>query len=70
MMKENDIIKNKIIGILKKHPQGMLIKNLATELKYSRQTISKYILGLKGEKKIIIRPIGLGKMIYLKGEKK
>ena len=76
-MKENDIVKKKIMEVIKKHPEGILINDLTekcglrhkfhkrSRMTYSRQTISRYVLELKGEGKIIIRTIGPGKMIYL-----
>ncbi len=62
-------MKNKkelVIGLLKKHKEGLTVVEIARILKFSRNTIAVYLAGLKGEGKIWIRNIGMAKLNYWK----
>jgi predicted transcriptional regulator len=64
-MKENEI-RNKIIKILKNHPEGLTIIEIAELIGKNRLTVSKYIYGLISEGIIYQRKIGSAKLCYLK----
>ena len=59
-------IKRKTVEILKDHPEGLTIKDLATSMKAHRQTVTKYVLELKGADIIHRRRIGAVTLHYLK----
>jgi len=59
--------RDKILVLLKKHPQGLTILEIAELLNISRITIGKYIYGLVIEGLIRQRQIGPAKLCYLKG---
>ena len=59
-------IKDRIIELLKKHPEGLTIKEIANSLKLHRQTVTKYILELKGAGVIIRKRVGSATLHYLK----
>ena len=64
-------IEQKILQYLKKHPEGIMILDLADALKVHRHTITKYVYRLEGAEKIKIRKVGIAKLCYLnRGEKK
>jgi len=56
----------KILFVLKKHPEGLMIKELAEILNSNRITISKYIYALEKLGKIKIRKYGNAKVIRFK----
>jgi hypothetical protein len=62
-------IKNKIIDILKSHPEGLTILSISKILGMNRSTISKYAYGLFYENLITQRKVGTSKICCLKEEK-
>jgi Fic family protein len=58
-------IKEKIIELLKNHPEGLTLKDIAGKLNVSRVTATKYIFELKGEGLIRRRRVGSGILHYL-----
>jgi hypothetical protein len=54
-----------ILGILKDHPEGLSLTDLAGLLSCHRHTITKYVYELHGAKKIIERQVGMAKLYYL-----
>jgi len=67
---EEGNIKENIINILKEHPEGLSIIDISKYMGISRQTVSKYILGLIAERIIKIHKIGPTKLCYLKKQGK
>ena len=64
-MIENNV-REKIIKILEKHPEGLTILNISEIIGMNRITVSKYIYGLIAEKLVYQRKIGPAKMCYLR----
>lgn len=60
-------VKGGIVSILKEHPEGLTIEDLATLLKKHRQTITKYMLELKGAGLIFRRRVGSATLHYYTG---
>jgi DNA-binding transcriptional ArsR family regulator len=58
-------IKNKILSILRKNPEGLTISKMASLVGIHRNTIPRYLYELKGEEKVRIREIGMAKLFYL-----
>lgn len=67
-MIENNV-REKIIKILKEHPEGLTILNISKLIRMNRITISKYVYGLIVEDLVSQRKIGPAKMCYLKVRK-
>ena len=65
-MDKGEVLKRKIIDILRKHPEGLTILELSRLLEAHRQTVSKYVLVLETAGKISKRIIGSAKLLYLK----
>src|SRR3989344_8020216 len=63
-MAENEV-KERIFVILKKHPEGLTISQIAKEVGMHRHSIVKYVYELTGEKKIIQRKIGPATLCYI-----
>lgn len=63
--KDSEKIKNRLISILKDHPEGLTIKELSDLIKLHRQTVTKYIFELKGAGIIHRRPVGSATLHYL-----
>jgi predicted transcriptional regulator len=59
-------IRDKILVILKRHPEGLTIMEIAELMNMSRITIAKYIYGLTVEGLVKQRIIGPAKLCYLK----
>jgi len=59
-------IKRKTLEILRDHPEGLTIEDLSRFIKAHRQTITKYVLELKGADVIFRRRIGAVTLHYLK----
>ena len=57
--------RDKIIVLLKKHPQGLTIIEIGELLGISRITIAKYVYGLVIEGIIRQREVGPAKLCYL-----
>jgi len=58
-------IETKIIKYLGKHPEGIMILDLADVMDVHRHTLTKYIYRLEGAGKIKIRKLGVAKLCYL-----
>ena len=67
-MKNQNDIKNKIVEVLKKHPEGLAIVEIIKILGVSKHTVTKYIYQLVGEDRIYLREVGTAKLCYLKDE--
>lgn len=59
-------IKRRAVEILRDHPEGLTIEDLSRLIKAHRQTITKYVLELKGADVIFRRRIGAVTLHYLK----
>jgi predicted ArsR family transcriptional regulator len=57
--------RDKIIVLLRKHPEGLTIMEIAELLDVSRITIAKYVYGLTVEGMVRQRQIGPAKLCYL-----
>jgi len=68
-MKKSNGIREKIIKILKEHPEGLTTVDIVKYIGMSRHSLAKYIYQLLGEGKISQREIGTAKLCYLKGKK-
>jgi len=62
--------RKRVLKVLKDHPEGLTIKQIAKESGMTRQTSSKYVLALTFEGKVECREIGPAKLCYLKSVKK
>ena len=62
-------VKERIIDVLKQHPEGLTTVDIAKILGSHRHTITKYIYQLVGEGLIYQREVGTAKLCYLKEEK-
>jgi len=60
------IAKERIIKVLKKHPEGLILTEMSNLTEMSKITMVKYLHELIGEGKIRQRKIGSAKMCYLK----
>jgi len=63
--KVTEEIKNKILEILRKNPEGLTIIKIASLVGMHRNTLPRYLYELKGEQKVRIRQIGMAKLFYL-----
>ena len=68
-MRRKNNVKERIIKILKKHPEGLTTVDIAEKIGMSRHAVTKYIYQLLGEKKIFQREIGTAKLCFLKVKK-
>lgn len=59
--------KEQITELLKKHPEGLTIKDFAIMANTSRHTVALALAELKGENKIIIRRVAAAKLHYWRG---
>ncbi len=55
----------RIVKILREHPEGLTTVEIAGLLKMNRHTITKYIYALVGSGTIIQRNVGPAKLCYL-----
>jgi len=70
MMNNNgERVKEKIVNVLKRHPEGITIKSLSQILGLHRQTITKYVFELKGAGVIYRRRVGSATLHYLLSSK-
>jgi len=69
-MKKKNNVKERIIKVLKKHPEGLTTVEIAEEIGMSRHAVTKYIYQLLGEGLIFQREVGTAKLCYLKGGRK
>ncbi|MBA7627784.1 hypothetical protein ES703_35252 [subsurface metagenome] len=56
--------KGKVIGVLKKHKEGLTIQDLANLSNLSRNTVTTILAELRGQGKIKMREIGMAKVHY------
>ena len=63
-------IESEIFKHLKKHPEGVMILDLAEAIGVHRHTVTKYVYRLEGAGKIKVRKVGIAKLCYLVEEKK
>jgi DNA-binding Lrp family transcriptional regulator len=66
----NDRVKEKIIELLEKHPEGLTIKEIGKAIGMHRINVSKYVYELIGAGIIKERIVGPAKLCYLKKVKK
>ena len=59
-------LKKQTLSILKTHPEGLTIRSLSEIIGVHRQTITKYVLELKGAGIIHRRRVGSATLHYLK----
>ena len=59
-------LKEQTLSILKTHPEGLTIRSLSEIIGVHRQTITKYVLELKGAGIIHRRKVGSATLNYLK----
>lgn len=67
-MKKIDV-KDKVLSILKKHPEGLTTVDISNLIGIGRQSLAKYVYQLVGEGIIEQRTIGTAKLCYVKGRK-
>ena len=65
-MRENNTIKEEIIKVLDKHPEGLTFSGIARMLNVHRHTLTKYIYEMKGAGVVFVRDLGTLKLCYLK----
>jgi len=58
-----------VVDVLKKNPMGLTIVEISKLLNISRNTVAVVLAELKGEKTIMIRPVGIAKLHYWRGGK-
>lgn len=61
-----DNIKERIIELLREHPEGLNVLIISKHLGVTRQTTAKYMYGLISEGIVKIRKVGPAKLCYLK----
>lgn len=64
--KKKEDVRRLIIDLLRIHPEGLTIQQIANELGYSRITIAKYLHELLGAEIVYQRKVGKAKLCYLK----
>lgn len=67
-MKSNNLIREKIVKLLRKHPEGLPILEIAELVGAHRHTVTKYVYELIGADVIRIRRIGTAKVCILKNK--
>jgi predicted transcriptional regulator len=61
-------IRQRIIEVLRKHPDGLIVNEISKILGIHRHTLIKYIYQLVGEQSIYQRKIGSAKLCFLRVE--
>ena len=61
-------LKQRVLDILKGHPEGLTLQDLSKRLNTHRQTVSKYCLVLEATGAIVRRRIGPIVLHYLTGD--
>lgn len=64
-MKKNNQVRENVIKLLQKHPEGLHILDIARLIGSHRHTVTKYIYELTGAETIRIREIGTAKLCFL-----
>jgi len=62
-MKESSLEK-KTMKYLKRHPEGVMLLELASATGVHRHTLTKYIYRLEGMGKVKVRKVGIAKLCY------
>jgi len=62
----NNHIREKILEILKVHPEGLTIESVSSQIGLHRQTVTKYLFWLDGANVIYRRRVGSATLHYLK----
>ena len=68
MIEKTNGVRDRILNILRNHPEGLTIKDIAGEIGMTRHAVTKYIYQLLGEKSIRQRDVGTAKLCYLCGK--
>ncbi len=68
MNNNSEKIKERLVTVLKSHPEGLTITELARIMDSHRQTVTKYILVLEALGEVHRRRIGAVTLHYLKNE--
>ncbi len=63
---KNNGVREKVVKILKKHPEGLTTIDIAEKVGMTRQAVIKYIYLLIGEGLIVQREVGTAKIFYLR----
>jgi len=58
--------KEKIVGVLKQHTEGLSVSEISRKLGTTRITVALALAELKGEGNVLIRVVGVAKLHYLK----
>ncbi len=58
--------RNRLLEVLKEHPEGLSIEDLSKIMDVHRQTVTKYILWFEGADTVYRRRIGATTLCYLK----
>jgi len=58
--------KEKILELLKAHPEGLTIESISNMIRLHRQTVTKYIFWLDGADVVYRRRVGSATLHYLK----
>jgi len=66
MNNNGERLKQITLSILKNHPEGLTITSLSNITGTHRQTITKYVLELKGAGKVYRRRVGSATLHYLR----
>lgn len=64
-MNEKNGVRDRVLTILKNHPEGMTIKDISAAIGMTRHAVTKYVYQLLGEKLIRQREIGTAKLCFL-----
>lgn len=62
-MKET-VLERKTMNYLRKHPEGVMLLDLAGATGVHRHTLTKYIYRLEGMGKVRVRKVGIAKLCY------
>ena len=63
---EEGEIRQRIVGLLHDHPQGLTILSISKHIGMTRQTASRYVLALISEGIVKVRKVGPAKLCYLR----
>ena len=65
-----DEITKDILKTLDKHPEGLMVTDIADKIGHNRLTVAKYLDIMLALRHVRVRNIGHAKLFYLKGVKK
>lgn len=63
-LNSKDEIKQKILEVLKDHPEGLSIQEISEELGMHRHTVTKYVYFLGGAGEVFVRKVGMVSLVY------